>query len=174
MHSRGRLSALVLLATTTALALTACGSADSSATPSTATQDAGVSADFVALTFELDGTTHTIVGSVGGGLRSCNDRFVTVAKKEFPDAGVQLGLIEDSARANVAAWAVGDYAVQFLGEGDIERSDADSTISGSNVTGTATVRAVPSGTTPRLNDLNMPGGERVEATATFSIDCSAS
>jgi len=171
MHSQGRLYALVLLATTSALALTACGSAESSAAPSTATQDAALSVDSVALTFELDGKTHTIVGSVADGLRTCDDRFVTVAAQEFPDAGVQLGLTEGSVRANVAAWAVGDYAVQFLGEGDIERSDADSSISGSNVTGTATVRAVPAGTSPRLNDLDMPGGERVEATATFSVDC---
>lgn len=173
MHPRGRLSALVLLATMSALALTACGSAGSSAAPSSATQDAGVSADSVALTFELDGTTRTVVGSVAGGLRSCDDRFVTVATKDFPDAGVQLGLTEDSSRANVAAWAVGDYAVQFLGEGDIERGDADSSIIGSNVTGMATVRAVPAGTSPRLNDLDMPSGERVEATATFSVDCPA-
>ncbi len=173
MLSRGRLSVLALFATTSALAFTACGSADSSDGPLTAAQDAGVSVDSVAVTFELGGKTHTIVGSVAGGLRTCDDRFVTVATKEFPDAGVQLSLTEDSARANVAAWAVGDYAVQFLGEGDIERSNADSAVSGSNVSGTATVRVVPAGTTPRLKDLDMPGGDRVEATATFSVECPA-
>lgn len=120
MLSRGRLSALVLLATTSALALTACGSADSSATPSTATRDAGVSADSVALTFQLDGTTDTIVGSVAGGLRTCDDRFVTVTTswetRDMPSAVtlIRSASLSDAAEYAFAATAPAETRLTFL------------------------------------------------------------
>jgi len=171
MDSRRRLCALILSAPVLALTLPGCGAPGATAPQPVATAEASIAPDTVELTFELDGSSHTVVGSVGGGLRSCENGFVTVTTKAFPDAGVQLGLNGDSTRANVAAWAVGDYAVQFLGDGDIERADGDARFRGLRVSGMATVRAVEAGTTPRLNDLDMPRGKRVEATAAFSVDC---
>lgn len=151
--------------------------ADSPASPGTPTPPAAtvaVAPDTVALTFELGGTMHTVIGAVGGGLRSCRESSILVAAEGTPDAGVNIFRDDDApAETNVLAWAVGDYAVQFSGKGHVEAIDGGASYRAAQIAGWARVRAVDPGTDQRIAELDMAGGDQVDATVTFTVDCPA-
>lgn len=116
-------AACVLMASLAARSTPAPPPASSDPAPTQAGENA---TDTISVTFSLDGTTRTIAGLQGGGLASCtDDRWATIASKSpSPDAGVHFTL--GASKANVAAWVVDDFAVQFLGEGDVDASTSAS------------------------------------------------
>lgn len=173
MLSRPRLRpGLALLAAIGALGLAGCAAtAPDAAASSTPAQPTPAQVDTVELTFVVDGEEHTVTAKVGDGLRSCNDAGTTVvADSPSPNAGVMVPKIEDGGEATtVSAWAVGDYAVQFLGEGVVTPSDGG--FRGTQISGKASVLPVEPGTTPKIADLEMKNAPYEDATLSFSIAC---